>query len=121
MIATATGTLYLGKTKPIATTVANGDFCLQLLLMDRQGPMAVEAWRVIYTGPAARAFWQQHGAELVPGVALEITADRIRAHEAGRFGAAEIHAHVANLALAPQRWADRAANQNHHTPQPAQA
>ena len=63
----ATGTLYLGKARPVADTAPDGEFRLTLLLIDNLGGNEKESYRVRWSGPQAQAFWQARSAELVPG------------------------------------------------------
>lgn len=96
---TATGTWYLSsKTKPQATRAADGTFTLMLLCVDSQGPNKKEPYRVIWSGPAALAFWQTQAATLQPGVGLLMTLEKLRCFSAaGRHSGAEFHAHVKSL------------------------
>ncbi len=57
-----TGTLFLSRTPPQASTALCGAFQLQLLLLDRLGPHHTEPWRTTWTGVAAQRFWQTHQA-----------------------------------------------------------
>lgn len=100
---TSHGTLYLSrKTKPRATTAADGVFALTLLAFDRQGPHTVEAYRLVWSGPGALAFWQARSAELQPGVGLAVELTRVRAFTPpGKHSGAEINAHVNSLQLRP--------------------
>lgn len=109
----ATGPLFMGRTEPLATTAANGVFALTLLAFDRMSPQRVESWRITFSGPAAQAFWQQHGPALRrPGQPLRVELERIMAFTSAREGAL-INAHATSIELAP--WAHEA------PPQPAQA
>ena len=95
----AQGTLYMSRTAPLAVRAADGTFQLSLLLMDRIGPHCVEPWRVVWTGEAARAWWQANQGALQPGQALQVQACGMRAFVAnGR--APETHARVIGCALA---------------------
>lgn len=103
---TYTGTLYLPKHgRPTTSTTAAG-FQLLLPLRDRLGPMRVEPWLAVWTGPEAQAFWQAHQADLEPGTPLAVTLTHLRPHgTAGKYREApEIHAQVASCTLAPKRW-----------------
>ena len=71
-----TGTLFLSRTPPQASTALCGAFQLQLLLLDRLGPHHTEPWRATWTGVAAQRFWQEHHAALLPGAALEVELER---------------------------------------------
>ncbi len=101
----AAGILFLGATRPLASTAADGSFQLTLLVMDRQGPHRVEPWRVTWTGDAARAWWGRHGAALAKGQPLALELMGLRTYINGRFGGAETHATVLSCELAPKRWA----------------
>lgn len=97
-----TGILILSKTRPLAGPVAGGVFQLQLFAFDRQGPLQVEPWRLVWTGEAAHRTWLASAAKFTPGTPLQVTAERARAHQCGRAGA-EIVAHVISCEIAPQR------------------
>jgi len=99
---TASGTVYLAKTAPLATQAADGVFALTLLAYDRLGVHQVEPWRITYTGEVAQAFWADCGADLQPGRPINITAQRLRTFVNGRGGAAEVQAHATYIALAPR-------------------
>ena len=75
-----TGTLFLSRTPPQASTALCGAFQLQLLLLDRLGPHHTEPWRATWTGVAAQRFWQTHHAALLPGAALVVELERARIH-----------------------------------------
>lgn len=98
----AGGTVYLGKTAPLATTAADGTFVLTLLTFDRVATHQVEPWRITYTGLNAALFWGVYKAELTPGQPLHVELERLRTFTNGRGGAPETHAHVARIALAPR-------------------
>ena len=101
-----TGLLFLGKTRPQAGTASNGAFQLQLLALDRIGTHQVEPWRLLWAGPDAQHFYQQHGsAGPGAGTALRVQCTSARAHQGGRVGA-EIVAHVVTCEIAPQRTPD---------------
>lgn len=110
----AHGTLYMSRTPPLATTAADGQFQLTLLLMDRMGPHRVEPWRVTWSGPEARAWWQAHEQALPPGQPLAIRATAIRSFVSGRT-APETHARVLSCALVPRP--ERADQTTDHQPQ----
>lgn len=100
----ATGILFIGNTRPLANTAADGTFQLTLLAMDRIAPHKVEPWRITWAGPQALAFWEQHQAALQSGQPINVQAQGIRTFTtAGRFGPlTETHANVTALALAPR-------------------
>jgi hypothetical protein len=91
LIVIASGTLYLGRTRPATQRAADGTFALQLFAYDRLNPAQAEPWVVLWSGEAARAFWADHAAALIPGAAIRVQAARLRAHVVGRT-MPEIHA-----------------------------
>lgn len=95
----AHGTLCLSKTKPLATTAADGTFVLTLHGYDRQGAHLVESWRVVYSGTPAKDFWQQHKDRLVPGTPITLQAHRVCAQKA--VNSPEFLAYATHIALAP--------------------
>ena len=110
----ATGLLFLSRTKPQARRAADGTFGLLLYALDRIGPHQVESWVVLWHGEEAEAFWAEHRQHLVPGTPIEVTTDRIRAHQL-RGCVPEIHATATCVRINTR--------QAHPTesPQPAQA
>ena len=114
----ASGLLFLSKTRPSPQTAADGTFALQLFAYDRIGPHQVESWAVLWSGAAARAFWQAHQGELRPGCAIQVDALRMRAHAQGR-AVPEIHAVAASVALVSTP--ETRAQLPQHQPQPARA
>lgn len=99
-----TGTLFLSRTPPQASTALCGAFQLQVLLLDRLGPHHTEPWRATWTGVAAQRFWQTHHAALLPGAALVVELERARIHTlACRPPRSEVHARVIHCALVPAR------------------
>lgn len=96
----STGVVYLGNAPPLATTAADGTFNLTLLVADRHGMQMPVGWRITWTGAEAQAWHRQYADKLPPGTALRVDCIRIRSHNLGRFGQAEIHAQVAHCALA---------------------
>jgi len=118
----AQGTLYLSRTRPSVQTAADGTFALILHALDRIAPHQVEPWVVLWCGPDARAWWQQHSAQLVPGAAIGVQVQRMRSHVVGR-ALPEIHAVAQGVVLLPSRCTGDSAHshtQAHHT-HPAQA
>lgn len=97
----AHGTLFLGKTAPLATRAADGAYALTLLAFDRIGPHRVEPWRITWTGPDAEAFYTAQGSLLKAGQPVVARLERMRTFTNGKFGASEIHAVVLDLELAP--------------------
>lgn len=98
----ATGTLYMSKTRPLASTAADGTFQLTLLAMDRIGPHKVEPWHLTWSGPEAKEFWLAHQHELKPGQPLHFCATGVQSF-ARKGWAPETHARVQSCALAPHR------------------
>lgn len=97
---TAHGLLFLGKTRPLVTTAADGTFAVTLLAVDRLGPHQVEPWRITWSGPDAAQFWQERASAMQPGQPLAVELERIRTFTNGR-NAPEFHAAVRALDLAP--------------------
>ena len=81
-----TGTLFMSKTRPIVARDADGSFRLELALVDNMGRNPAtgrdekEAYRVHWTGPEAKAFWEAHQGDLTPGTPLHAELTRLRAH-----------------------------------------
>lgn len=94
-------TLYLSaKTKPLVRVADDGIFMLQLLAYNPIRAGVRDAWRVLWAGPAAQAWWQAHGADLVPGSELLVDVDLVRPFDArGRASGAEIHAAISALVV----------------------
>ena len=100
----ATGTLYLGKPRPVADTAPDGEFRLTLLLIDNLGGNEKESYRVRWSGPQAQAFWQARSAELVPGAIVHAELERIRATAGATYPPiAELRARVVRLEIVPKR------------------
>jgi hypothetical protein len=96
-----TQTLYLSaKTKPQARVADDGVFVLTLLTYAPIHGRIRDAWRLLWAGPAAQAWWQQHGADLVPGAAVLVDVDLVRPFDAsGRASGAEIHAAISAIVV----------------------
>ena len=97
----ATGTLYMSKTRPLATVAKDGTFTLTLLAFDRMGAHTTEAWRISYFGLPAKAFWDQHADQLRPGQPITVTAGHLRSFSNGRFGTPETTAKIIEIRLEP--------------------
>lgn len=80
-----TGTLYMSKAKPETGRAEDGAFRLTLQLIDRLGVYETQLYRVRWEGPAAEAFWQQHGAALTPGAVLHAELTRLRVYVGATF------------------------------------
>ena len=80
-----TGTLFMSKTRPIVAKGADGSFRLELALVDNMGRNPAtgrdekEAYRVRWSGPEAKAFWEAHQGDLTPGTPLHAELARLRA------------------------------------------
>lgn len=97
-----TGQLFLSRQRPLAAPARCGTFQLQLLAYDRIGPHQTEPWRIVWTGIAAKRFWQKHEADLNPGAVLNVTLEAARTHTLHtRPPTAEVQAHVVSMALEP--------------------
>lgn len=97
----AEGILFMSKTRPLATTSAEGAFQLTVLGMDRIGTHQVEPWRITWVGDEAKSFWAAHGPALMPGQPLRVMVHRIRGY-AIRHCAPEIQAFASHIELAPR-------------------
>jgi len=98
-VITASGPLFLGKTRPLATQAADGTFALTLLAHDRIGVHKVEPWRINFAGPQAFLFYETHGPELQPGQPINVVLSELRSFTNGRGGCAEIHARALHIEL----------------------
>lgn len=96
-----TQTLYLSaKTKPQARVADDGVFVLTLLTYAPIHGRIRDAWRLLWAGPQAQVWWQQHGADLVPGAELLVNVDLVRPFDAsGRASGAEIHAAISAITV----------------------
>ena len=96
-----TQTLYLSaKTRPQARVADDGIFMLQLLAYNPIRSGVRDAWRLLWAGADAQAWWQAHGADLVPGAELSVDVDLVRPFDArGRASGAEIHAAISNIVV----------------------
>ena len=96
-----TQTLYLSaKTKPQARVADDGVFVLTLLTYAPIHGRIRDAWRLLWAGPAAQAWWSQNGADLQPGAALLVDVDLVRPFDAsGRASGAEIHAAISAITV----------------------
>lgn len=104
----ATGTLYLGKARPVAETAPDGEFRLTLLLIDNLGGSEKESYRVRWTGPKAQAFWQSRSDDLVPGAIVRAELERLRASSGTTYPPiAELRARVISLEIVPKRTPDQ--------------
>lgn len=96
-----TGMLFLSRQHPQAAPARCGTFQLQLQAFDRIGPHQTESWRIVWTGIAAKRFWDEHQADLRPGAVLRVELEAARTHALfSRPPSAEIHARVVSMELA---------------------
>ncbi|MDH1700312.1 hypothetical protein [Comamonas terrigena] len=94
------GQLFLSRQRPQAALARCGTFQLQLLAYDRIGPHQTEPWRIVWTGIAAKRFWQLHEADLNPGAVLNVTREAARTHTLyTRPPTAEVQARVVSMEL----------------------
>ena len=99
-----TGTLFLSRTPPQASTARCGAFQLQMLLLDRLGPHHTEPWHVTWAGAAAQRFWLEHRSALLPGAVMVVELERARIHALNCCPPrSEMHAFVTHCALVPAR------------------
>jgi len=96
----ASGTLYLGKQTPQATTAADGQFGLSMLAYDRQGYKHVEPWRLVWVGQAAKDWHAAHASHLKPGTPIEVQATHLRLiNGGGRCAGPELLVQVTSLRI----------------------
>lgn len=108
-----TGTLYMSKQRPTTGTEANGEFRLELVLVDNLGRNPhtqrdeKEAYRVRWAGPQAQAFWAAHGANLAAGTPLRVELTRLRAQPGpnARPPIPELCARANHIEMLPRRLA----------------
>ena len=106
-----TGTLFMSKTRPIVAKGADGSFRLELALVDNMGRNPAtgrdekEAYRVRWSGPEAKAFWEAHQGDLTPGTPLHAELTRLRAHPGPQTypPMPELRGRVVRLQLLPRR------------------
>lgn len=97
------GTLFLARARPVVDSGSDGEFRLTLAVIDNLGGGRVEGYRVTWAGPEARAFWDAHRADLVPGAALDAELTQLRQHMgSARPPMPELHARVVRLRLLPK-------------------
>ncbi len=96
------GTLFLSKTKP-EPGAREGQFTLDLLLLDNLGKLGKEPYRVRWSGPEAQAFWAAHSEDLTPGAVLDVELSNVRAVAgATRPVMPELRARVVRMRLLPR-------------------
>jgi len=94
----AAGELFLSRLKPHGHTAADGTFVLTLQAYDRQGYEQVQPWRLVWSGPEAKTFFDVHKGHLLPGAVLDVTATQLRqVTTPGRDCGPEIIASVKSL------------------------
>lgn len=110
----ANGTLYLRKIRPIARTDDSGEFRLELALVDNlgrnphTGREEKEAYRVLWAGPEAQAFWQAHQTDLTTGTPLRVELQRLRAGGTNTYPALpELQARAKTIEMMPKRTTDK--------------
>jgi len=87
------------KARPVATVATDGTFVLTMLAYAPIYTDIKDAWLLIWTGQAAQAWWEQHAADLVPGVMLLAGVDLVRPFYSGGLFGAEIHAAVSSIQI----------------------
>jgi hypothetical protein len=106
-----TGTLYMSRHRPTTGAEANGEFRLELVLVDNMGRNPhtgrdeKEAYRVRWTGPKAKAFWTTHQANLAAGAPLQVQLERLRAHPGPQAfpPVPELRARAIHIEMLPRR------------------
>ncbi len=95
-----TGTFFLARQRSVETaTGPDGQFRLQLRVVDRQGPGITEPYVVVWRGPAAQEWHGQHRDALVPGRGLKLRL--VNPRTLLGIHAPETHASVEACDLAP--------------------
>ena len=104
-----TGELYHGRTPPVTETGKSGLFRLTVRLIDNMGRNAQgievkEAHEIEWYGPEAKAFWEQHSADLVKGAVVAVVLENPRAIPVGAFPPqAHIRSRAVRLSIVPKR------------------
>ena len=97
------GTLFLAKARPVVDAGPGGEFRLTLALIDNLGGGHKEGYRVRWTGPEARAFWDAQQAHLLPGAVLRAELSHLRQHLGGAYPfTPELRARVVRLEVVPK-------------------
>lgn len=94
-----TGVFFLRKTYAVEAVRDAQGFRLTLRLLDRSQPGQTEAYVVTWRGDEAQAWYAAHGAQLRPGVPLEVSLQSPRSYPVP--GSTETRASVISLSLAP--------------------
>ena len=97
----ATGTLFLSRSHPLVQKNATGEFMLTLCTVNRIAPKQTEAWRLVWSGPAAQAFFNAHKSCLTPGAVMHVEAMDVRTHTI-TIGQTELTATVSSIVLESQ-------------------
>ncbi|ADV01297.1 hypothetical protein [Alicycliphilus denitrificans] len=112
------GTLFLAKARPVVDVGPDGEFRLTLALIDNLGGGQKEGYRVRWTGPDARAFWDAQQRNLLPGAVLRAELTHLRQHMGNAYPhVPELRARVVRLEVVPKASACAApqpSNQEHH-------
>lgn len=114
----ATGELYLSRLKPSVTVAAGGVFVLSMQAYDPVKDHDKQPWRLLWSGPVAKAFWQQYRAKLLPGAVLDVHVGQIRlVASTGRHCGPEIVASVKSIYM-PAVAANLGRSHQAHQPAP---
>lgn len=100
MATLTTGLFIVTRHRPVVEAPNDAPFRVTLCVFDRQGPRAVENYRVTWQGEEARAWWQAHGEHVTSGTPLRLTLENPRSFPHIATGS-EIHAAVRSCELAP--------------------
>ncbi|GAA4424610.1 hypothetical protein [Acidovorax lacteus] len=110
----ATGTLFLGRTRPRVDRDAAGTFRLGLLLIDNQGSGHSESYRAHWLGDEAEAFWAAHASQLTPGQPVQAELTRLRVRTGSTYPPMpELHARIVRLRLLPRHNSGNASANKH--------
>ena len=95
---TGAGTLTLGSQPPFGCYASDGTFVLTLLAHERISMGTKTAWRLVWCGPQAAQFWQDHQNTLKPDTRLQVEAHKVWAFDSKHTGM-ELHAQVLEMRL----------------------
>jgi hypothetical protein len=94
----ANGILFLSRTKPIVRKTSHGEFMLTLCTVNRIATHQTEAYRLVWTGEQAEAFYNAQKDNLIPGAVLHVDLYDIRTHTIA-IGQNELTAKVCTIHL----------------------
>jgi len=96
------GLLFMSKRAAYTRTSQQGQFELDLLAFDRYSARKTQVYHLKWTGEAARAFYQDHKAQLKGGAVLKVALKEIYAQSAQQGLVAYIDAHIQTMEIVPK-------------------